>query len=161
MRRVWSLIDRLGWVLAIVLVLLLGIAVLEQGVTQGTFRVASLRACHRLNIERARNNRNQLHDYQLFSLTIQLIGASLKHPTQPTTPAERKQAGQYLTSIEDAVKAKEWVPLTSCYPAVDRPSLYVAPDPVPFSQTHFARGSKGELVLPVQLRQSLQVGPGE
>lgn len=99
-----------------------------------TLRAGSLASCHRVNLERAKSNRNQLHDFRLYSLTITLLGAAIDHPTQPTTPEERQAGERYLRAIRSAVLAKEWTPLTRCELAIDHPLTYKSPPSFAFKK---------------------------
>lgn len=157
---------------------LLGVELHSQAVSQGTLRDASLRGCSRLNVERARNNRDWKHVYEadLASLAYDqtfkaLVIAGLKHQTNQVrrTPAQehatklfvRRLSGD-IKGIEENIAGVEWVPFTSCYPAVDDPLGYRAPEPHPFAVLRY--GKHGQLLgmkttLPPQ--SALVVGPGE
>jgi hypothetical protein len=163
MRRALEWLEHHAVVFVIIGLVGLGALALDvkgQAVSQHTLRVAQLRACHRLNVMRAEDNRSQLADYRLYSLTINLFAAAIAHPTQPTTPAERQQDRAYLAEIRHAAGAKEWSELTLCVPSVDSPTTFSAPAAVPFSQAVQA-GPHGRLVLSLALQQALYVGPGE
>lgn len=99
-----------------------------------TLRAGSLASCHRVNLERAKNNRNQFHDYRLYSLTITLLGAAIAHPMQPQTSAERRVGERYLTEIRGDALAKEWTPLTRCELAIDHPLTYKSPPSFAFKK---------------------------
>lgn len=148
LRRFWALLDRVGWVIALVFLAVGFIVVKGQGVSVDELRVSQLRACHRLNIVRAEDNRSQLQDYRLFTATAGLIGAAIAHPTQPSTSAQRATARAYLAGIDGDALAKEWTELTKCRPATFHASTYIAPNPIPFARE-----------LPPA--RALHLGPGE
>lgn len=113
-----------------------------------TLHTSQLRACHRLNLIRAEDNRSQLKDFDLFSLTGKLIAGAVAHPRQVMTAKEAGVVKVYLARINEDVLGKEWTPLTDCARAVNEPFIYPSPEPIPFS---YQRPSSKALV----------VGPGE
>ena len=148
LHRAWALVDRTGWLIAIACVAVIGVLVLEQGVTNRTFRVAQLRSCHRLNILRAEDNRSQLHDFELYSLTLTLLEGAVARAPQTESAEARREAVAYLAAIRGDLLGKEWVPLASCPAAVDHPATYRTPTPIPFAKA-------------TPPASALTVGPGE
>lgn len=120
-----------------------------QSVTQETLRIAALRGCHRLNTDRARENRGWLHAYKASQGTLSydntfrsLILVSLKHPTQRVTAEQRKNTtlflaklGGEIAGVEQNLAGIEWTPLTKCYPATLDPLHYLPPEPQPLAVT--------------------------
>lgn len=133
LRGFWRALDRVGWIIALGFLAVGFIIVHNQGVSESQLRVSQLRACHRLNIVRAEDNRSQLVDYRLFTATADLIAAAVAHPEHPSTRQQKAGAEAYLARIRGDVLAKEWTELTKCGPATYHASVYVAPTPVPFA----------------------------
>lgn len=104
----------------------------QQKVAQVQYE-AALSSCIRLNIVRASDNRSHFADYHFFTLTTKLIANNLKHPTQPTTAAQRKQAEDYIGSLRESASDKTWVPLTDCSVAVTNPIGFKIPQAIPFT----------------------------
>lgn len=133
LRRFWGVLDRVGWMIALVFLAVGFIIVHGQGVSVDELRVSQLRACHRLNIVRAEDNRSQLQDYRLFTATAGLIAQAIAHPEHPATAEQKTGAERYLASIRGDALAKQWTELTKCWPATYHANTYVAPVPVSFS----------------------------
>jgi hypothetical protein len=146
--RVLHALDRVGWLIALAFLAVGFIVVHGQGVSVDELRVSQLRACHRLNIVRAEDNRSQLVDYGLFTATADLIARAVAHPEHPATTRQKAAADAYLDRIRDDDLAKEWTELTKCGPATYHAATYIAPTPVPFA-----------IRLPPM--RALHVGPGE
>jgi hypothetical protein len=155
LRGFWRLLDRVGWLVALVFLAAGWITLYGQGVklngqrvTVNELRTSQSHGCHRLNVVRAEDNRSQLHDFGLFTATAALVSTAIEHPQQHSTRAQRAKAAAYLAKIQGDALAKEWTPLTLCAPATYHPATYVEPKPIPFSKR-----------LPPP--QALRVGPGE
>lgn len=135
--------DRHAGIISLLAVMagLVGLAVLgirqgEQSVSESTLRVAQLRACHRLNVERARNNRDWYRTYIYDHTFLQLVIAGLKHQTsQVKRTAEQEHATKlFVSKLRDNVRALQWIALTDCLAATDYPLAYIPPVPVSFSE---------------------------
>lgn len=160
MKRVFAWVDEhiaIFVVLGLLGLLALGLKLEGQGVKEGQLRVSQLRACHRLNIIRAEDNRSQLKDYELFSLVAQSIAATLANPQQPETGEQKLQTEAFLKIINSDILGKEWTPLTDCGLAVDHAASYVAPQPRPFGTV----GKDGTIKTHLPTPDALHVGPGQ
>jgi predicted acetyltransferase len=135
LRTFWTVLDRVGWMIAIAFLAVGFIIVHSQGVSVNELRVSQLRGCHRLNIVRAEDNRSQLQDFQLFTATADLLDRAIAHPEHPATSQQKTAAESYLARIKDDALGKEWTPLSQCYRATYHPLVYVEPAPVPFART--------------------------
>ena len=91
-----------------------------------------LRACHRLNIVRANDNRNQFADYKFDQLFIHLIQDTSK--AAPKTHGQQRLTNEFLGGLKAQASAKEWIPLTNCPAAVYK--ALVAPTPIKFSHKY-------------------------
>ncbi len=160
LRWFWAVLDRVGWIIALAFLAVGFFVVKGQGVSLNELRISQLRGCHRLNIVRAEDNRSQLHDFDVFTATAALLSAAATHPDRPATPAEAKRARAYIEQIEEDALAKEWTPLSHCYPATYHPRLYAAPTPRPFAREE-RHGKHVKRVLRLPPRSALYLGPGE
>lgn len=79
--------------------------------------------CHRTNIQRATDNKNNYRDFLVFQAVVRLPQAPARKPTARAT---------FLNLLENAIRGKEWIPLTNCMQAVDHPFSYVPPPPRTF-----------------------------
>lgn len=147
---------------------------------EGRLQTAQLRGCHRLNIDRARENRSWLHAYRANKGTLAydetfkvLVVLSVQHPApnEPLTPERRRRTALFLRKLEGEISGvqqniagMEWTPLTACYPATLDPLRYVPPSSHPFAVvSHVRRGGKVVTVATEDLppASALTVGPGE
>lgn len=134
LRGFWRALDRFGWLIALGFLAAGWVTLHSQGVTESQLRVSQLRACHRLNIVRAEDNRSQLVDYRLFTATADLIAAAVAHPEHPATRQQKAGAEAYLARVRGDALAKQWTELTKCAPATYHAGTYIAPVPVSFAR---------------------------
>lgn len=137
---------------------------------------AQLRGCHRLNIDRARENRSWLRAYRASKGTLAydetfkvLVVLSTQHPApgEVLTPERRRRTRLFLGKLEGEIlgikqniAGMEWTPLTACYPATLDAAHYVPPQPLPFAIVS-RTGGKLETTETLPPASALYVGPGE
>jgi hypothetical protein len=155
LRVLWGILDRLGWVIALVFLAIGFFVVKGQGVSLEVLRVSQLRACHRLNVVRAQDNQSHYDDFKFDTSLALLLRVALAQPQTPNPALSRVEQEENLRRVDSFVgglgryaKDKQWTPLTRCYPATYHPLRYVAPTPVPFAKRP-------------PPHSALYVGPGE
>lgn len=126
----------------VIVICIIGIAVLVSDLFVGGVQDSELRICHRLNVVRAQENRNNeatynfdRADYTFDQLFISALQSSLPTITDKKQKAETIAFISDLTATANSLDASaheiSWIPLTNCHAAVytDTP----APQPVLFS----------------------------
>lgn len=91
---------------------------------------SELRTCHRLNIVRASQNRNQLAAWRFDTLFVSLMKATVSSPR--LSPAQRRATRTFVRALREEANARSWVPLTDCPKAVYTSTP--AARPIPFSK---------------------------
>jgi hypothetical protein len=125
------------------------VALSKSTMALGSIPKVEYNACHRLNIQRASNNRNSYADYnsdlatyKFDELEINLVRASLRQQTGslPRTAEQRRATKLFINGLQSAAagvqaaaRAKEWTALTDCVLATGNPG-YQAPQPVHFAK---------------------------
>ncbi len=99
---------------------------IAQRIVMGV-QTTEIRSCHRLNILRSDDNRNQLADYNFDKLFITLIARSAR---MTQTRAQARLTAEFVEGLHAQADAKAWIPLTNCYRAVY--ANVPAPQPIAF-----------------------------
>lgn len=98
------------------------------------FHRAEVRACGRLNIVRAAQNRTNRDAFAFDTLEAKLVEASLAKQTAsvPRSAEQKAQTEQFIDKLKNVTVDLDWIALTDCHAAVYSAD-YQPPAPVRFS----------------------------
>jgi hypothetical protein len=126
-------------------------AVAAVGAQQARQQAQLVEGCVRLNVQRATANWSYASDYTVFSFVVRRFLA----PTRTETRAQKRITRAFALALRDAVRAKEWTPLTDCAQAVAASGIsYQVPAPIPFVK----RRPPGSALSPANAALTTPVG---
>lgn len=97
----------------------------------GDQREAIVEACNRLQILRVQDNVSHFADYKVFRVVY--VESRAQERSLGLSGPRRKLEDAFLAQLDEAIHAKQWVPLTDCNRAVAlHGAKYRPPAPVAF-----------------------------